>query len=485
MVRFIFGLFLLFFLVGCEREKPVASRAFEGQSITLIVPPLHARLIRGPILDEVASFEERTGAKIRVVTPSWNETIEKIDRSLHDPNLFYDVYVVISMWNGTLLGGGHIEPIPDSIKKQIEWEDVLPIYRSSVLSWGGVAYGLPYDGDCINLYYRKDLFEHPVHRKAFESRYGHPLEPPTTWKTFGEIAAFFNGWDWDHDGKTEYGMAGLRVKGDIAMLQFLAQAGAYAKHPSSKAFYFDPETMKPRINNPAFVRALEEYIDHTRYAPPGALNFAGHDVRNSFASGEVAMALDWADMGTIVANAPLSEVRDKVGYAQIPGSDTVYNAQTHTWEETYNRIASISGNWMFLINKASKHKELAFAFAAHMTSKEMTKKLTATNGTAINPSRFSHFDDPGSWNSAGFSTESAKAYLDTITASLSHPNVVYDITIPGAGLYYQALDDFVYEALTGAKSPQEALNAAAEAWERITDELGRTSQRNAYKASLN
>ena len=33
-----------------------------------------------------------------------------------------------------------------------------------------------------------------------------------------------------------------------------SRATAYAKHPDDKAWLFDADTMKPRINNPAWVR---------------------------------------------------------------------------------------------------------------------------------------------------------------------------------------------------------------------------------------
>ncbi|MFZ4625449.1 MAG: hypothetical protein ACOYNF_14595, partial [Rhodoferax sp.] len=106
-------------LSGCGEKaaepaaKPIA-RPFEGQSISVIVPKLDARLIRGPILDEVEGFEARTGAKVRVLTPGWNETIEKIDQSIKSPDANFDIYVVISMWSGTLFSGDHIEPVPDA-----------------------------------------------------------------------------------------------------------------------------------------------------------------------------------------------------------------------------------------------------------------------------------------------------------------------------------------------------------------------------------
>ena len=483
-------IFLSIFLVllsGCDKKEsaPVSKKPFEGQTITVIVPQLHARLIRGPIQDEAPLFEEKTGAKVRILTPSWDETILKIDESISQSSNEFDIYVVTAMWNGTLLGEHHIEPIPEKIKQQIDWEDVLPIYRNTVLSWDGVAYGLPYDGDCINLYYRKDIFENPDYQARFEKTYGYPLAPPKTWVEFADIAAFFNNWDWGNDGQKEYGFAGMRVQGDISMLQFFATAAAYAKHPDDKAYYFDPDTMKPRINNPGFLRALKEYISLTQFGPPGMASFAGHDVRDNFVSGKVAMALDWADMGIHAVNSPVSIIKDKVGYAQIPGSDDVYNSITHAWEKRHNLVSSISGNWMFLVNKNSQHKDLAFAFAAHMTSAELTKKLTATSGVAVNPSRYSHFKDPEAWNQSGFSTPSAKAYLDTITTALANPNVEYDITIAGAARYYQIADTYIYKALTKQLRPQEALDTIATQWDKITDEMGREKQIASYKAALN
>lgn len=490
MKRFGLAVITLAALTACG-EKPVEgpsrpiSRPFEGQTISVIVPKLDARLIRGPILDEVESFEARTGAKVRVLTPGWNETIEKIDQSLKSPAANFDIYVAISMWSGTLLGGNHIEPVPEAIKAKLDWDDVLPIYRNTVLSWNKVAYGMPYDGDCINLYYRKDLFANPEYQARFKKKYKYDLAPPATWKEYRDIAEFFTGWDWSGDGKADYGIAGNRVVGDISMLQFFAQAAAHAKHPDDPAYYFDPETLKPRINNPGFARALAIWIDTIKFGPPGMANFAGHDVRNSFVSGQTAMAIDWADMGVHAVNSPASLIKDKIGYSQIPGSSEVFNATTGRWEKRPNQVSSISGNWTFFVSKASKHQALAFEFASHMTSRELTKKLTALSGTAVNPSRRSHFADPASWNQSGFSTASAKAYLDEITTALANPNVVYDITIPGAGEYYKVFDDYVYKAVSGELKPQKALDQAAAEWEKITDRLGREKQISYYKASLN
>lgn len=484
----VLGFFMVLFS-GCEDKKvqtKVESKPFEGQTIMVIVPTLHANLIRGPIMEEAQKFSQMTGAKIRVVTPGWNETIEKTQQSLKDPNLHYDIFVVISMWQGMLFGNDDIEQVPQWVKDKIDWNDVLPIYRDTILSYDNKTYGLPYDGDCINLYYRKDIFENKENQAKFYKQYGYELNVPKTWKEYKEIAQFFNNWDWDKDGKLEHGNAVLRKKGDIAMLQFFATASAYAKHPNDKAYFFNPETLKPRVNNPAFVEALKDYKELLQYAPNGSINFAGHDVRNSFVKGDVAMAIDWADLGIYAAENEISILKpEQVGYAQLPGANKVYNAIDNKWESRFNQVSSISGNWSLFINKASKNKELAFSFAAHMAGKELSHKLVSTSGNAVNPSRYSHFTKYDSWTNSGFTKESAKRYLDAIQQSLINKNVVYDITLPGAGEYYQALDEEVYRALKDEVSIKEALDNASKRWEKITDSIGREKQIDYYKASLN
>lgn len=483
-------LLFLFLFTGCSDDKnssvKSSSKPYEGQSIIVIVPTLHAGLIRGPILDEAKKFEKKTGARIRIVTPSWNETIKKIKQSLTDKDLNYDIFVVISMWTGTLLQNQDVAPVPQWVKNKIDWDDVLPIYRNSVLSYNNIAYGMPYDGDCINLYYRKDIFEDQSIQKKYKKFAGKELSVPKTWSEYKQIANFFNGWDWDNDGKIEYGNALLRKKGDISMLEFFATSAAYAKNPKDKAYFFDPDTMKPRIDSPAFEEGLKDYIELVKYAPPGVINYAGHDVRNSFVTGKVAMALDWSDLGIYAVENEISTLKDnQIGYAQIPGSDKVYNSKTNRWEDQYNQVSSISGSWSFFVNKKAKNKKLAFEFASYMTSKKMTTKYVAISGNAVNPSRYSHFKDYNSWTKSGFTKEAAKRYLDEISKSLTNTNIVYDITLPGAGRYYQALDDAVYKALKGNISPKEALKTASKEWDKITDDIGRKAQIRHYKESLN
>ena len=49
--------------------------------------------------------------------------------------------------------------------------------------------------------------ENPEYQAKFKAKYGYDLAPPKAWKEVRDTAEFFNGWDWDGDGRKEYGAA--------------------------------------------------------------------------------------------------------------------------------------------------------------------------------------------------------------------------------------------------------------------------------------
>ncbi len=478
---------VLTIFIGCqEKEKnKLNDKPYKNQVIRVIVPNIGDRVVRGPIMEQAKIFEKKTGAIVRVVTPGWDSTVSKTKESLVDPKINFDIFVIITSWGGSLLGEKHIEPVPTWVKNKIDWDDILPIYKNSILSWNNKIYGLPYDGDSVNLYYRKDIFNDKDNQTNFLKEFGYPLEVPSTWEVYEDVSQFFNNWDWDNDGEIEYGMAGNRSIGFASILQFFSRAASYAKHPDEAGFYFDTNTMEPHINNPGFIKALDDYISIMKYAPKEMINFQASDVRKSFISGEVAMAIDWGDMGTMAANSNISSIKKDIGYAQLPGYKRVYNTKTKKWDEQYNRPSSISGNWTIVINKNSKNKKLAFEFASHMTSPELSKNLISLGWTGINPSRYSHFEDPNSLISMGFNKQSANEYLDVIKISLNNENVMVDIRIPGANEYYNATSKYIDLAIRRELTSKEALDKVALEWKQITDKFGRDKQLKLYNESIN
>ena len=77
-------------------------------------------------------------------------------------------------------------------------------------------------------------------------------------------------------------------------------------------------------------------------------------------------------------------------------------------------------------------------------------------------------------------TPGAPAWLDALKESVE--TGVSDLRIPGMFEYYDALGIYLGEALIGKKSPQDALDAVAEEWKKITERRGFDKQKRAYNA---
>ncbi|MGD9507675.1 MAG: ABC transporter substrate-binding protein, partial [Geminicoccaceae bacterium] len=56
--------------------------------------------------------------------------------------------------------------------------------------------------------------------------------------------------------------------------------------------------------------------------------------------------------------------------------------------------------------------------------------------------------------------------------------------ITGTQEYYDILDSNLSSAMSGAKTPQQALDDTAAAWEQVTDRLGRDKQLKAYQEAI-
>ena len=85
---------------------------------------------------------------------------------------------------------------------------------------------------------------------------------------------------------------------------------------------------------------------------------------------------------------------------------------------------------------------------------------------------------------AGLPPDFIKSYLASQADSYNHPNGAIEPRIPGIFQYYVAAETEIAKAFAGNVTAQEALDAAAKAWEQITDDLGRDDQIKYYQAAL-
>jgi multiple sugar transport system substrate-binding protein len=446
----------------------------------------------GELLEERAKpwLDER-GVRFNRAGFGQQEIEEKILQSMSTNTYFADLIQFNANSAGDVMGGGWLLEVPEQVKKAVDMDDVLPLYRDRILSWGGKQYALPYDGDKHMLGYLGHLFANPENQTKFKTKYGYDLPQggPRTWEEHRQIAEFFTGWDWNGNGKPdEAGIAHMTKRKDTAWWGFNSRASAYVKHPDDPGTHFEVETFEPRINSPAFVRALTEWKEELeKFGLPGATDMKWSESGEAFRGERVAMSIGW--WGVAESDPSRSVIREKLRYAILPGSKEVYNARAKRWDTVgeINYAPYIAfGGWVFAVPKNSRQPELAFEFASYIASREMSLTMV-TNPTGAQPFRFSHLANVADWTEQNVRMDKAAAesYLAAEKATMDHKNLMVDLRIPGFTQYRDAAELAIGQALAGEKSPQEALDACAEAWKEITQRVGGVErQKELYRAAV-
>lgn len=449
------------------------------------------------------AWEKATGARVTLVEFPFGDIHAKYKASLATGTPIADIIDFGSDFDGDIMGGGHLRPIPAWVRDRLDWSDVLTPYRERILNWGDTQFAVPYDGDTTNLFFRKDALDSQDNAKRFEDKVGKPLAPPKTWDEAKEIAKFFTGWDWGKRGSNSYGI-GLQAKPNDSQYFFLpAMAAPFVKiNGITEGIYFDAENFEPLINNEGWLAAVEMWKELKSYAPPSVLNSGVGEVRAQFAGGDVFMAMDWADMGTLSYDPTQSQVVGKVGFSLVPGSTKAFDYKSGKWktfdEANYAPFLAWNGWASGVPTTTPDHKAQAcFDFLTFMASKQISMKSVVTPNSGINPWRKSHVENVDAWVAGsayqkendipyGFPTkEDAKSYLNTLRAVYENPNVVPDLRVPGAFDYFNALDRNVVPIIAGETDVKAGMTKAVSDFNRLTKSLGgNKKQLGFYRASL-
>ncbi len=446
----------------------------------------------GPITWSVEHFKEEfekaNNCQIELITFPFGDYYQKMMTSFSLGAGTYDVVLFPVSYVGDFAGGGYLKALDGYIKndREIKWDDIMPVYGKQIASWDGKIVYVPIDGDLHTTVVRTDLMKSPEYSAKFKQKYGYAMKLPDTWDEYYDMCEFANGWDWDGDGKVEYGAGEAMNKGGQSYWIFLSRALPYACIPGQPGTVFDPDNMKPLINNPGFVKALEDWKKLLKVSIPGTTNMDVTETRELFTSGDVFGTIDWGDVPELSAGSPESKVKGRFATIVNCGVKKVWNRKTGQWQDfpKVNKAPFLAfGGWGFGITSTCNSKDLAYKFISYISTPERSLYAVLKPESARQPYRKSHFADLAKWKEFGFS-DPAKEYLNAVNETLAHPNVRTDLRIPGTARYYDALDAEISQAFVGEKSAQDALNEVAKRWEEITNELGREKQLKYYRSSM-
>ncbi len=466
--------------------KQTAQR-FDGVTINVITQD---ETVRTGTKRRIAGFEALTGAKVNLTGVPFQNLYNILQKNWSSSASKYDMAIILPSWQIDFIDAGFVEDLTARVKSDaaIQWEDIAPIFRNFNATYKGRIYSIPLDGDFHMVYYRTDLLKQAG------------LTPPTNWDEYLVIAKRFHGKDLNGDGKMDYGscMSKGAADNNTSLLISIATPFLQSQGTAQGAF-FDPDTMKPLVNNPAFAKALDIYKQAMDYGIPQDENLGNSKARELFITGRCALTIDWGDVGPLAIDLSVSKVMDKVGAVITPGTTQVLDRQTNKLVacDKFTCPYAIDGvnhapyaaniGWTSVIyaKAAPKVKDAAYAFFSYMSQPAQSNVDVTIGATGFNPYRISQFKNSDPWIKSGMSSEAANNYLAAIGISLNSPNMVLSLTIPHNQQYqFEVLDAVVSKFLGNKITTEQAMQQIEQGWEQITNKVGLESQRTAYRATL-
>lgn len=405
-------------------------------------------------------WKARSGGEMRVASTSL-ETFLAADR------LMADLVVFPSRLLGALVERGDLRPMRSSVleSEQLAIHDVYPAIRNGEMRYAGQAFALPLGS--------------PPLLTCMDSRLAGAAsdELPTT-RTWQSLGALRSG------APYAAGVATPR-RGRAGAIALIARALSYTEPPRRAEALFNADTFAPGITQPPFVRALREIAEEspaTAAEPTGDFTAAANLVR----TGKAAAALAWPSLmkGSDGAAQPAS-----LAWAQLPAAGETYSRNQTRWE-----VASSPRNLVLLgvegrligVTTETRNAVSAFTLAQWLATGDIAVQLSSrSRGTLW--FRKSQAGAVAKWMSANGAPSSDELTSAAAAANeaLNSDSVVLIPRLLGIDEYLDKLGSAVASAAPSEEAATAELAAAAQAWEAITDRLGRDRQARAYRRHLN
>ena len=479
--------------------------AFAGKTVHLLTQnegPLGA--ISGPIEALRPVWEELSGGKLELGLVPVSELYADLMLDLQGDRHTYDAAVVAAYFYGDLIAGNYMTPIEPLMAsgRFPQWSyDSMPPSLRKLYGWDGVGYGVLNDADGQVLYYRRDVLTDPENQAAFKAAAGYDLPvPPQTWQQVLDIARFFAGKNWDaHDRQPDSGIVLHLKPGEQGFYHFQSLAASFAEVPGPvtdryhNVAWFDPEDMKPLINQPGQVAALELLQQLAATGPADQIGWRLPQAWEYFLRGKAVMMWTWGDLGALCQDETRSLVKGNCGVAMLPGSTRHWDREQAKWIETAepNRVGNTTGgSWHGVLLGDGANQEAAYSFLALMAIKPVSMWAVLHGWTGVNPGFDYQMLAPkgqaklADYIKAGWERQDVEDYLAAFETTFNAPTMLPHLRIRGTAEYWSALDKELAAAMGGRKSAQEALDATAKAWDAITDRLGRDQQRDAEQKAI-
>ncbi|CAH2399994.1 sugar ABC transporter substrate-binding protein [Mesorhizobium ventifaucium] len=403
---------------------------------------IDAKLIGGQqyegLYARIGEWEKQTGAKVNVISKKNHFELDKEIKS--------DIASGSINW---CVGSNHSSFAPqypdiyNDLNALLPKEEIGAFVPSTIKAstLDGKLVMLPRaQFDVSALYYQKSLYQDENKKAAYEAKHGKELVPPDTWDEVAQQAEFFASPP-DFYG-TQFAGKEEAINGRFYEM-LIAEGGEYLDKDG-----------KPAFNSEAGVQALDWFVNlyKAKAVPAGTTNYLWDDLGQGFASGTVAINLDWPGWAGFFNDPQSSKVAGNVGVKVAPkGSAGIRTG----W----------SGHHGFSVTENCASKEAAASLIWFLTNED-SQKLEAASGPL--PTRTAVWD----WDiqqAAGdpYKTEVLAAFQEQAKHAFAVPQTPEWIEISNA--VYPELQ----AAILGDKTSKQALDDAAAKATQILEDAGK------------
>ena len=408
--------------LGCAPQEAAAG------PVTIHILTMDQAGLKPAEIDQIARDFESQNPDIKVVMEylGYDFIHDKITTGMAAKPPAYDAAMIDVIWPDEFIKAGYLLDVTDRVTAEMK-EGIFPA------SWNGVTrngkiYGMPWLMDVKYFMYNKDMLE----QAGFS-------EPPKTWEELVDqakvikeqgIAEYPITWSWNQKEG---------VVCDYAVLLF----GNGGK--------FVDENGKPAFNDAKGVEALtwmKQTVDDG-LTNPSAVSSDEMAVEADFLAGKSAFAVNWLFQYSDSNDSSKSQVVGQVAFAPMP----VFQAGA----DAGIKGSSVDGSSSFAVMATTPYPDQTWKFLTYLASDAVQTKYSAE----MLPIWKADFE--------GANLEKLKAANPTnpvtVPAFLAQfPYANERPTVPYYNEASAALQLAIQEALTGVKTPQQALDEAAAKW---------------------
>jgi glycerol transport system substrate-binding protein len=477
-----------------------AAKPFAGMEIKVVSETITTHEYESQVL--APAFTAITGIKVTHDLIGEGDVVEKLQTQMQSGENIYDAYINDSDLIGTHWRYQQVRNLTDWMAGEgaavtsptLDIADFIGTQFTTAPD--GKLYQLP-SQQFANLYwFRYDWFNDPKNQEDFKAAYGYDLGVPVNWSAYEDIAEFFTNRDLSHlgvegtvYGNMDYGKKdpslGWRYTDAWMSMAGMGDVGEPNGLPVDEWGIRVNEQSQPvgacverggAANSPAAVYAVEKAIKWLKeYSPPSAAGMTFSEAGPIPAQGNIAQQMFWytaftAD--TVKEGLPVMNEDGTPKWRMAPSPHGVY------WQDGMKVGYQDVGSWTLMQSTPVDRAQAAWLYAQFVTSKTVDVKKAHVGLTFVRESTIQHdsFTDraPRLGGLVEFYRSPARvAWSPTGTNVPDYPKL--------AQLWWQNIGD----AMSGAKTAQEALDSLCSDMERVMERIERAGVQGDIGPKLN